>query len=146
MTTTTTSAKATLGKLIFRENGHIVVNRVLEVTDNSATIESTYTGTGVVNGTTTVTDIGTVSYTVNNTGQLSGKGQGLIRTTDGAMAAYTENFTGSQDIQGNRNIQGTIHFNSLATEKLAEWGNTTTLLKVQINPSDYFTAQGWQQK
>jgi hypothetical protein len=141
----TTAAR--LGKLIFRETGHVIVNRVLDVTDNSVTIESSYTGNGVVNGTTSVLDIGTVTYTVDSTGQVTGKGQGLLRTSDGSsIAAYSQKYTATEDIQGNTNVQGTVHFSSLATGKLADLSNTNNVFKAQITPSGSSTLQAWEQQ
>jgi hypothetical protein len=120
---------------------------VLRVTNDSVTIEASYTGNAVVNSTTSVIDMGTVAYNINNMGQISGIGQGFSRTTDGSSAAaYTVRFTGSIDLQGNTNVQGLGHFTSLTTGKLADMSNTNTLFKSQINPAGYFTLQAWQRK
>ncbi len=137
----------TLGKQILQETGHIIVNRVTSVTDTLVTIEHTYSNTGTFNGTTSITDIGTVTNTINNKGQIEdGKGQGLLRTSDGSMAAYREKYTGSQDIHGNSNIQGTMNFTVLATEKLASLHGSNLLFKAQVHPSGDITLKAWELK
>ncbi len=140
------TATSTLGKLIYEEHGNVTVERVLSVTDTSATIESIYTARGVFNGTTSVTDIGTVVYSVNNIGQFPGKGQGLLRTSDGSMAAYTLRSTGSLDIHGNSNIQGTMHFTLLSTGKLVNLHDANLIFKAQIKPKGDFILRAWEQK
>jgi hypothetical protein len=150
-TTTTMANKteggaATLGKQILQETGHAVVNRVIAVNNTSATIESTYTDKGTFNGTTSVTDMGTVTYTINNMGQVAGKGQGLLRTSDGAMAAYKERYTGSEDIHGKTNIQGTMNFTSLATGSLGSLHGADLVFKVQTDTSGNSELKGWEIK
>ncbi len=132
---TTNATGTTLGKEIYHETGHTVVDRVIAVSNTEATLESTYTDKGTFNGTTSVTDIGSIVNTINNMGEMSGKGQGLFRTSDGSMAAYKESWTGSQDIHGNSNLQGTMNFTSLATGKLASLHSATLVFKLQINPA-----------
>jgi hypothetical protein len=149
-TTKTTMANATetatLGKLILKENGHRILGRVIGVTNNSYTMESTYAGNGVYNGTTPVIDMITTTATINSTGHYSGKGQGLLRASDGtSIAAYAEKYTGAEDMKGNDNAQGTIHFTSLATGKLASLNNTDAVFKVQLDLTGSFTLQAWQQ-
>ena len=137
---------ATLGKQILQETGQTVVNRVTAVNNTSATIESTYTDKGTFNGTTSVTDMGTVTYAINNMGQVAGKGQGLLRTSDGAMAAYKERFTGYEDIQGKTNIQGTMNFTSLATGKLGSLHGADLVFKVQTDTSGNSELKAWEIK
>ncbi len=148
-TTTTNATRAPiLGKLILQTTCHTVVDRVTSVTNTLVTIEHTYSETGTFNGTTSITDIGTVTDTINSTGQIGdGKGQGLLRTADGtSMAAYEEKYTGSQDIHGNTNFQGTMNFTSLATGKLSSLHGTTLIFKVQDDPSGDSTLKAWEQK
>ena len=139
---------ATLGKQILQETGHTVLERITSVTNTLITTEGTWYSTGKFNGTTSITDMGTATNTVNNMGQIGdGKGQGLLRTSDGtSMAAYREKYTGSQDIHGNINIQGTMNFTSLATGKLASLHGTTLIFKVQTNPAGDSTLKAWELK
>ncbi len=147
-TTANATAAPTLGKQILQETGHIIVSRVTSVTDTLVTIEHTYKNTGTFDGTTSITDIGTATNTINNRGQIGdGKGQGLLRTSDGtSMAAFKEKYTGSQDIHGNGNIQGTMNFTSLATGKLASLHGTNLIFKAQTNPSGDITLKAWELK
>ncbi len=143
-----TIAATSLGTIIFKENAHLIVSRIVKVTSNSFTIESTYRGNGVVKGAISITDIGTDAYIVNSTGQFAGKGQGLLRTSDGgiSMAAYTEELTGYRDLQGKINAQGTMHFTALATGKLANLSNTSIIFKVKATHAGDLTLQSWEQK
>ena len=61
-------------KLVCEENYHFVVNRVIVVAYRLVTIESTYSGNAVVSRSNSVIDTGTVTYTINNMAQFSGKG------------------------------------------------------------------------
>ncbi len=146
--TANATAGPTLGKQILQETGHTVVSRVTSVTDTLVTIEHTWSEAGTFNGTTSITDTGTATNTVDSIGQIGdGKGQGLLRTSDGtSMAAFKEKYTGSQDIHGNINIQGTMNFTSLATGKLASLHDANLIFKVQTNPSGDSTLKAWELK
>ena len=61
------------------------------------------------------------------------------------MAAYTEKFAESEGMQGNDNVQDTIHFTALATGKLANF-NTNAISKVQLNQTGSYISQAWEQK
>ncbi len=147
-TTANATAGPTLGKQILQETGHIIVSRVTSVTDTLVTIEHTYKNTGTFNGTTSITDIGTATNTINNRGQIGdGKGQGLLRTSDGtSMAAYTLRSTGSLDIHGNSNIQGAMHFTLPSTGKLASLHDANLIFKAQTNPSGDSKLKAWETK
>jgi hypothetical protein len=139
-----TTAK-TLGKLILQEKGRVVVERLISVTDMLGTIEHTSSQSGTLNDTTSVTDIGTATNIIADIGQIEqGKGQGLLRTSDGSMAVYVERYAGSPDIPGNKNIQGTMNFTSLATGRLASLHNATLAFRLQINPAGDTMLKAWQ--
>lgn len=147
------TSSTTLEKPIFRGNMLASDSKVVEVTNNTATIESNYSGNGTVivaNGSSIpVTVLMTVVGTYDSTGQFNGKGQGLLRTHDGAStAAYTLTFTGSNlTLQANSNPQGSINFNDLTTGNLANLNNTNGIFKAQIEPiSTYTTLEAWEQK
>jgi hypothetical protein len=121
-------------------------NTVLDITNGSAKLQASYSGGGFAKG-ISVSDQGTVLYTLQSTGAVNGTGKGFIRSPDGSMVTYTFKGVGQVDKQGNTSLQGAIRFNNMPTGNLSFLSNMKGTLKAQVIGSNgQITLQVWQQK
>jgi hypothetical protein len=144
--TTTTVSNMTSATPIYEQHSETHGNRVIDVTNGSAKLESSYSGNGFAKSIYTVTDLGTFLYTLQSTGAVIGTGQGYIRSLDGEMVTYTFRGGGQMDKDGNTSVQGTIHFNSIPTGNLTFLSNMKGTFRAEASNKGQITFQVWQQK
>jgi hypothetical protein len=151
---TTTISNLTSATPIYQQHSQFGNSKVIGVTSGSTTFEANYSGSGFAKG-ISVTDQGTVLYTVHSTGAIyqgtvlytvNGTGKGLIRSADGETVTYTFKAGGQLDKMRNIAIQGTLNFNSIPTGNLAFLSNVKGILKGDVTNRGQLTFQVWQQK
>lgn len=144
--TTTNVSNLTSITPIYEQHSEAHSNRVIDVTNEIAKLEASYSGNGFVKSIYTVTDQGTFLYTLKSTGAVNGTGQGYIRSLDGEMVTYAFKGGGRLDKDGNTSVQGTIHFNSIPTGNLAFLNNMKGTFKAEASNKGQIAFQVWQQK
>jgi len=151
---TTTISNLTSATSIYQQHSQFSNSKVISVTNRSTTFEANYSGSGFAKG-ISVTDQGTVLYTVHSTGAIyqgtvlytvNGTGKGFIRSADGETVTYTFQAGGQLDKMRNIAIQGTLNFNSIPTENLALLSNVKGILKGEVTNKGQLTFQVWQRK
>ncbi len=103
---------------IYQQHSQTHGNRVIDVTNRSANLEVSYSGNGFARS-ISVTDQGTLLYTLNSTGAVNGTGHRYIISTDGEMLTHALKGGGQLNKEGNASFQGIIHFNNIPTGNLA---------------------------
>jgi hypothetical protein len=151
---TTTISNLTSATPIYQQHGQFSNSKVIGVTNRSTTFEANYSGSGFAKG-ISVTDQGTVLYTVHSTGAIyqgtvlytvNSTGKGFIRSADGETVTYTFQAGGQLDKMRNIAIQDTLNFNSIPTGNLAFLSNVKGILKGEVTNKGQLTFQVWQQK
>ena len=151
---TTTISNLTSATPIYQQHSQFGNSKVIGVTNGSTTFEANYSGSGFAKG-ISVTDQGTVLYTVHSTGAIyhgvvlytvNGTGKGFIRSHDGEMVTYTFKAGGQLDKLRNLAIQGTLNFNTTPTGNLAFLSDVKGILKGEVTNVGQLTFQVWQQK
>lgn len=143
---TTTSSNLTSATPIYEQHSETHGSRVIDVTNGSANLEASYSGNGFAKSIYTVTDQGSLLYTLQSSGAVNGTGQGYIRSLDGEMVTYTLKGGGQADKEGNTSFQGTIHFNSIPTGNLAFLSNMKGTFKAEASNKGQLMLQVWPQK
>jgi hypothetical protein len=143
---TTTVSNMTSASPIYEQHSEAHSNRVIDVTNGSAKLEVSYSGNGFAKSIYTVTDQGSILYTLQSAGAVNGTGRGYIRSLDGEMVTYTLKGGGQMDKEGNTSFQGTIHFNTIPSGNLAFLSNMKGTFKAEASNKGQITFQVWQQK
>ena len=115
-----TNVNKTLGSPLYEEHTKSTGIRVVDVT-HGPKIEISFAGNGTINGTTTVSDIGTI-WTIPTSSDytsLYSEGQGVLMTEQGSMATYTQQASGEITSDGRVLFRGSMFFNSSPSGELA---------------------------
>lgn len=131
---------------IYEQHSEAHSNRVIDVTNGSAKLEVSYSGNGFAKSIYTVTDQGSLLYTLQSSGAVNGTGLGYIRSLDGEMVTYTLKGGGQMAKDGNTSFQGTIHFNSIPSGNLSFLSDMEGTFKAEASNKGQITFQVWQQK
>lgn len=111
------NATKILGNPFYEENTTSTGIRVLDVSDGPK-IEISFAGNGTINGTTPVTDIGTIWTLPTSPDDMSlySEGQGILTTEQGAMATYTQQAAGEITSEGRVIFSGSMFFRVLPSQ------------------------------
>jgi hypothetical protein len=117
---TSTIANKTLGSPLYEEQTKSTGIRVVDVS-NGPKIEISFSGNGTINGTTAVTDIGTIWTIPTSPDDMSlySEGQGILMTEKGSMATYTQQASGEITSDGRVLFRGSMFFSSSPSGELA---------------------------
>jgi hypothetical protein len=137
-----------LGDIIYEQTGKISGYRVLDT--EGPTIETTITGTGLING-IEVTDIVTYwskpsSKDSNDGKTFSAEGQGIILTKDGEMATWKGYGIGRYNGR-NRADRGSVFFKTSTTNgKLAFLNNKIGVFEYEADENRNTSGKIWEWK
>ena len=134
-----------LGELIYEQKGKISGYRVLDT--EGPTIETTITGTGIING-IEVTYI--VTYWSKPANDSDGKtfyaeGQGVILTKDGEMATWKGYGIGHYNGR-NRTDKGSVFFKTSTNGKLAFLNNKIGVFEYEADENGNTNGKIWEWK
>ena len=133
-----------LGDIIYEQKGKISGYRVLDT--EGPTIETTITGTGIING-IEVTDI--VTYWSKPSGEdiktFCAEGQGVILTKDGEMATWKGYGIGRYNGR-NRTDKGSVLFKSSTNGKLSFLNNKIGVFEGEVDESGSSIEKHWEWK
>lgn len=121
---TSTGTTRTLGNLLYEESTKSTGIRIVDVS-HGPKIEISFAGNGTINGTTAVTDIGTI-WTIPTSPDdmnLYSEGQGILTTEQGVMATYTQQASGEITSDGRVLFRGSMFFSSSPSGELAFLNN-----------------------
>jgi hypothetical protein len=114
------TATKTLGNTFYEENTKSTGIRVIDVSYGPK-IEISFSGNGTIDGTTNVTNIGTI-WTIPTSPDgmnLYSEGQGILTTQEGSMATYTQQASGEITADGRVIFRGSMFFSSSTPGELA---------------------------
>jgi hypothetical protein len=139
-----------LGDIIYEQKGKISGFRVLDT--EGPTIETTITGTGIING-IEVTDIVTYwskpssisSSSQNDEKVFYAEGQGVISTKDGEMATWKGYGIGRYNGH-NRTDRGSVFFKTSANGKLAFLNNKIGVFEYEADENGNTNGKIWEWK
>ena len=133
-----------LGELIYEQKGKISGYRVLDT--EGPTIETTITGTGIING-IDVTDI--VTYwskpSKSDLKTFHAEGQGVILTKDGEMATWKGYGIGRYNGR-NRTDKGSVFFKTSTNGKLSFLNNKIGVFEYEANENGNTNGKIWEWK
>jgi hypothetical protein len=134
-----------LGDIIYEQKGKISGYRVLDT--EGPTIETTITGTGIING-IEVTDI--VTYWSKPSKESDGKtfsaeGQGIISTNDGEMISWKGYGIGRYNGR-NRTDRGSVFFKTSTNGKLAFLNNKIGVFEYEADENGDTNGKIWEWK
>jgi hypothetical protein len=133
-----------LGEIIYEQKGKISGYRILDT--EGPTIETTITGTGIING-IEVTDI--VTYWSKPSGEdiktFCAEGQGVILTKDGEMATWKGYGIGRYNGR-NRTDKGSVFFKTSTNGKLSFLNNKIGVFEYEADENGNTNGKIWEWK
>jgi hypothetical protein len=133
-----------LGEIIYEQKGKISGYRILDT--EGPTIETTITGTGIING-IEVTDI--VTYWSKPSGEdlktFHAEGQGVILTKDGEMATWKGYGIGRYNGR-NRTDKGSVFFKTSTNGKLSFLNNKIGVFEYEADENGNTNGKIWEWK
>jgi hypothetical protein len=136
----------TLGNPIYEETTKSTGIRVIDVT-HGPKVEVSFAGNGTINGTISVTDIGTIwTIPTNSSGnELYSEGQGILTTQQGEMATYTQQALGEITFEGSVIFHGSMFFNTLSpTGELAFLDNSVAVYNYESDLAGNAERKAWE--
>jgi len=126
-------APITIGNQFYQERGMVTTQRVLDL--NGPVFENTYVANGMLRGTISVTNIGTIHVTFRSGGIVFGEGKGVITNNrNGEMATWTSHGLGHLS-QGKTTVIGSVILNASSTGSLSFLNNMVGVFRQVIDPS-----------
>ena len=133
-----------LGNIIYEQKCKISAYRILDT--EGPTIETTITGTGIING-IDVTDI--VTYwskpSQSDLKTFHAEGQGVILTKDGEMATWKGYGIGRYNGR-NRTDKGSVFFKTSTNGKLSFLNNTIGVFEYEADENGNTKGKIWEWK
>ena len=148
-TTTTTDITESLGDPFFVEQGRIIGQRVLAVSQQPQLELSFMANATINNGGGNIVinaqNTGTSVSTLNADGTFRGEGQGILRTERGDVATWTNRVVRSITPEGTIITRGVgIWSTPSTTGELAFMNNMITVFEVQIDREGNLSAREWE--
>jgi hypothetical protein len=135
-----------LGDIIYEQRGKVSGYRVLDT--EGPTIETTITGTGIING-IEVTDIVTYwskpsSSTQDNEKVFYAEGQGVVQTKDGGEMATWKGYGIGRYNGRKRTDKGSVFFKASANGKLAFLNNKIGVFEYEADENGNTNGKIWE--